>query len=90
MSSSLGRVICGVDYQLEQQANDLLRESRRGVTALSAKKDYFTEEQMANRLQHEVYNANGVPDSHIMSGLFRRSYNPLAGLRPTGLRPSEE
>lgn len=90
MSSSLGRVACGVDYKLEQQANDLLKESRRGVTALSEKKDFFSDEQLAQRRSREVYNTNGVPDSHIMSGLYKRAFNPLAGHRPIGLRLSEE
>lgn len=86
----MGRIVSGVDYKLEQQANELLKESRRGITALSAKKDFLTEEQLKQRKDREVYNANGVPDVHIMSGLYKRSYNPLAGLRPIGLRPSEE
>lgn len=86
----LGSVLCGVDFTLEEQANAILREGRRGITALSQKKDYLTDEQLAGRLIKEVYNANGVPDCHIMSGLYRRAYNPLAGNRPTGLRLSEE
>jgi len=90
MSSLLGRIMSGVNYDLEKQANDLLRESRRGVTKLSEKKDYFTEEQLMLRWSREVYNINGVPDSHIMSGLYKRAYNPNAGDRPTRLRPSED
>ena len=86
----LGSVTCGIDFALERQANDILREGRRGITALSQKKDYFTEEQMALRQGREVYNVNGVPDIHIMSGLYKRAYNPGAGCRPTGLRLSEE
>ena len=86
----LGMPACGIDYTLEEQANAILREGRRGITALSQKKDYLTEEQLALRLQREVFNSNGVPDAHIMSGLYRRAYNPLAGNRPRGLRSSEE
>lgn len=86
----MGNPMCGVDFALEQQANEILREGRRGITALSAKKDYLTEEQLALRLQREVYNINGVPDAHIFSGIYRRSFNPNTGHRPTGLRASEE
>jgi hypothetical protein len=86
----LGNPSCGVNFSLEEQANAILREGRRGITALSAKKDYLTEEQLTLRQNREVYNVNGVPDCHIMSGLYRRAYNPIAGARPTGLRLSEE
>lgn len=85
-----GNVPMGINFSLEEQANAILREGRRGVTALSEKKDYFTEEQMALRLKHEVYNVNGVPDVHIRSGLYKRAYNSLTTSRPTGLRASEE
>lgn len=87
---SLGQPISGINYTLEEQANALLRQSRQGVTALSAKRDFLTEDQYTNRLAHEVYNVNGVPDCHLVSGYYRRAYNPHAGTRPTGLRPSEE
>ena len=86
----MGTPTCGVDFTLEEQANAILREGRRGITALSQKKDYLTEEQLALRQGREVYNVNGVPDVHIMNGLYRRAYNPGAGARPTGLRGSEE
>ena len=86
----MGNPMCGVDFTLEQRANAILREGRVGITALSEKKDYLTEEQLALRLAREVYNINGVPDVHIRSGLYRRAYNPGEGRRPTGLRSSEE
>lgn len=75
--------ICGVNTSLEEKANAILREGRRGVTALSEKKDYLTEEQMALRQAREVPNANGFPDPSICQGLYRRSYNALAGSRPS-------
>ena len=86
----MGNPMHGVNFSLEQQANAILREGRAGITALSEKKDYLTDEQLALRLQREVYNINGVPDVHIRSGIYRRAYSPLAGRRPTGLRVSEE
>lgn len=86
----LGEVRTGIHTDLEKQANELLRQSREGVTALSEKKDFFTEDQMKLRYDKEVYNINGYPDPHICSGLYRRSYNPNAGQRPVGRRHSEE
>ena len=64
----MGSPMCGVDFTLEEQANAILREGRRGITALSQKKDYLTEEQLALRQGREVYNVNGVPDIHINVG----------------------
>ena len=72
----------GVDFALEEAANALLREGRRGVTALSAKRDYLTEEQLALRQSREVLNITGVADESLYSGLYRRAFNPLAGKRP--------
>ena len=86
----LGEAKSGINFELEKEANALLRHSRQGVTALSEKQDFFTEEQMALRLQREVYNINGFPDPHINSGLFRRAYNPNFGNRPVGRPNSEE
>lgn len=80
----------GVDFLLEEMANELLRKSRKGVTKLSEKKDFFTEEQLALRRNREVYSTVGSPDRNLMSGLYRRAYNPLAGHRPTRLRSSDE
>ncbi|AEJ94431.1 hypothetical protein PBI_SEBATA_219 [Mycobacterium phage Sebata] len=80
--SLLGGLYTGVKSDLEELADALLRESRRGVTALSEKKDYLTNEQLALRQQREVLNENGFPDPSIRQGLYRRSYNMNAGSRP--------
>ena len=73
----------GVRSDLEEVANAILREGRRGVTALSEKKDYLTDEQMALRQAREVLNGrNGYPDPSIKQGLYRRAYNASAGIRP--------
>ena len=76
----------GIDFELEEAANALLREGRRGITALSAKRDYLTDEQLALRQSREVLNITGVADESLYSGLYRRAFNPLAGKRPR--RPS--
>ena len=41
--SLLDDLYSGVNSPLEEQANAILREGRRGITALSEKKDYLTE-----------------------------------------------
>lgn len=78
----LGALYSGVKGDLEEAANAILRKGREGVTALSEKKDYLTEEQMALRQSREVTNSNGFPDPSICSGLYRRAYSPTAGNRP--------
>lgn len=72
----------GVNLDLEEKANAILREGRKGVTALSEKKDYLTNEQMKLRQDREVLNGNGFPDPSIHQGLYRRSYSPMIGSRP--------
>lgn len=82
--------MCGINYDLEAQANELLRQGRIGVTKLSEKKDYFTEEQLTLRQNREVSNGHGFPEAHIMSGLYHRAYNPLAGKRPGRARHGDD
>ena len=72
----------GVKSDLEERANAILREGRRGVTALSEKKDYLTDEQLALRQAREVLNTNGHPDPSIKQGFYKRAYNAQAGVRP--------
>ena len=59
----MSEVKSGINFELEKEANEWLRRSRQGVTALSEKKDFLTEEQMKLRLDHEVYNINGFPET---------------------------
>ena len=87
--SLLDNLYQGINSDLEEQANAILRDGRKGVTALSEKKDYLTEEQLNLRQSREVLNSNGFPDPSIRQGLYRRCYSPLAGSRP-GRRPSDE
>lgn len=78
----LGDLYSGVKSELEERANAILRDGRKGVTALSEKKDYLTDEQMALRQAREVLNGNGFPDPSIRQGLYRRAYNAHTGTRP--------
>lgn len=88
--SLLNSIYQGVNSELEERANAILRESRRGVTALSEKKDYFTEEQLSLRQSREVGNVNGFPDPSIRQGHYRRAFNPRANSRPGSRRPCDE
>lgn len=81
------RIKCGVDWELEALADQLLCESRKGVTRVSEKRDFLTADQLERRRAREVYNRNGVPDPHLYSGLYRRAYNPDAGTRPSKHNP---
>lgn len=81
--SILDSLYSGVKSDLEEVANAILREGRKGVTALSEKKDYLTDEQLALRQAREVLNNNGFPDPSIKQGLYRRAYNAHAGIRPS-------
>lgn len=72
----------GTDWKLEDEADRLLAEGRRGVTSMAAKTDYLSREQLALRRAKEVLNSNGVCDASLYQGLYRRCHNPLAGQRP--------
>jgi hypothetical protein len=73
----------GENLALEKEAAEWLAKSRRGVTALSEKRDWLSHDQLQLRYQREIMNHTGICDESLMSGMFRREYNPLAGSRPT-------
>jgi hypothetical protein len=79
----------GEDDTLEEKAAELLAQGRKGITALSEKRDYLTFDQLQLRYRREVSNSAGWADESIQSGLFRRAYNPLAGRRPRRSQSSE-
>jgi hypothetical protein len=68
----------GDQNSIEEEAGKILARDRRqfGVG------DYLSEEQMTLRLRKEVYSTNGMPDSSLVSGLYKRCYNPEFGNRP--------
>lgn len=86
LPESLLRLKSGEDHKLEEEAAALLAKGREGVTALKAKRDYFTHDQLMLRTSKEVFNVNGVSDEALMSGLFKRAFNENRGHRPTGLQ----
>jgi hypothetical protein len=78
------RIKSGVDWELEALADQLLSESRKGVTKVSEKRDFLTTDQLERRRSREVYNQKGVPEPHLYSGLYRRCWNPDFGHRKPG------
>lgn len=69
----------GIDWNLENEANDWLKERSRGLKR--GEKGFLTEEQMLRRRSKEVYTQVGVPDKAYYSGIFNRAHNPKAGCR---------
>jgi hypothetical protein len=74
---------CGEDFSVEEEANRWLARSREGITALSEKRDWLSYDQLQLRRSREVFNRNGIADEELVSGLFRRAYNPMANSRPS-------
>ncbi len=84
------RLRSGEDHACEELAAALLAKSREGVTALSEKRDFLTSDQLKLREQKEILNSTGTCDESLVSGLFRRAYNPLSVSRPTRRARSED
>jgi len=80
----------GINPAAEAEANKWLRQSREGVTKLSEKKDFLTEDQLTLRWEREIPNGTGYAEAHIASGMYKRSYNPLAGKRPSRARAHDD
>jgi hypothetical protein len=66
----------GVNVQLEEMANELIRQSLAGVTARSAKSDILTPWKERDRLSREVYSSSGTPDPAMRKGMYHRAWNP--------------
>lgn len=71
----MGMVHYGVHAQLEEAANDLIKQSLDGSTSQAAKKDILTPWKERDRRGREVYTSSGVPDPAIRKGMYRRVYN---------------
>lgn len=85
----LCRTSSGVDLSLEEMANYLLATARRGTTRHSELRDYLSQSQLDLRASREIYPAQGFPESHLFSGLYRRVYNPNArGAHSSNSAPS--
>lgn len=71
----------GERNQLEEDTERLLAADRRNSSS-SDKTDYLSREQLILRQKKEVYNSTGIPDASLISGLYKRAYNPELGNRP--------
>lgn len=66
----------GTHLLLEEAADELLRESMRGVK--HADHDILTRWKLADRRRHEMYVDSGMPDAGLRRGNFWRCYNPAS------------
>lgn len=73
---------------IEEDAEKLLAASRRSDLEITS--EWLSREQYILRKNKEVYSASGVPDASLIRGLYKRTYNPLAGQRPSKSRGSDE
>lgn len=77
------RLKSGEDRALEMQAAAWLAKGREGVTALSDKRDWLSHDQLMLRYQREVSNSHGFCDESLIRGMFKRTFNPTFGHRPS-------
>lgn len=84
------RLRSGEDLCAEEQANEILVNSRRQEGKNADRREWLTTEQILLRQHKEVYNQNGFPDSSLVSGMYKRVHNPNAGNRPGRNSKSEE
>lgn len=74
---------------IEEDAEKLLAKGRRDDESKD-KTDYLSREQLILRRNREVYSANGIPDASLISGLYKRTYNPEFGNRPGKTRSGDD
>lgn len=84
------RLRSGEDLSAEEQANEILVNSRRAEGKNADRREWLTTEQILLRQHKEVYNQNGFPDASLVSGIYKRAHNPNAGTRPGRYSKSEE
>lgn len=61
--------------ELEDKADELLRQLLKGVTSREAKSDILTPWKLEDRYNHEVYTAAGVADPAVRRGIYGRAWN---------------
>ena len=84
------RLRSGEDLSIEEQANEILVNSRRREGKNADRREWLTTEQILLRQHKEVYNQNGFPDAALVSGMYKRIHNPLLGNRPGRSGKGEE
>lgn len=80
----------GVDYSIEDETEKLLAEDRREMRATRLSPDYLTFDQLLLRRNREIVGPFGAPDRALTKGMYRRSFNPNMGKRPTKLKQGDE
>lgn len=65
----------GAHDLLEAEANRMLRESLKGVTSFSEKKDILTPWKEGQAKRREVFVPSGTPDATVRRGMFKREAN---------------
>lgn len=75
-SDRLGNPKSGIDYELEELADNLLAQSRRDDPKGDEGYEFLSAGQLDRRRSREIYNQNGIPEPHLFSGLYRRADNP--------------
>lgn len=65
----------GVNKELEEIADELIRKSLVGVFDLSLKADIMTPWKWRMRSSHELHNRDGVANSSTRLGMFHRALN---------------
>lgn len=89
--TTLGTPKAGVDYELEEQADALLAQARRDLPKDDEDPyEVLSPGQLERRRSREIYNANGVPEPHLFSGIYRRADNPLIRDRVRKSKSDEE
>lgn len=78
----LGRLKSGIDYGLEEMADEMLAQAKRDKVAVDDDYEVLSPGQLDRRRGREIYNQNGTPEVHLFSGLYRRAYNPRMRDRP--------
>jgi hypothetical protein len=68
----------GVHKELEEAANEMLRQSLSGVTRHAEKSDVLTPWKEHSRKSREVYVPSGTPDPALRKGTFHREANLAA------------
>lgn len=71
-----GHIQQGVNAQLEEAADQFIKDSFTHHPDADAKALILTRWMLATRLRREVYTTDGTPDAAVRRGLFHRAYNP--------------
>lgn len=75
---------------IEEDAERILAASRRGKNGPVVIDEWLSREQYILRKNKEVYSASGVPDASLISGLYKRAYNPEFGARPSKTKKASD